>query len=212
MRPRNPRLLYASLVALVVLFAIGGSAAAATFFQSITVGKNDKSSKIYLQGPISNPGKYPDGSSLPINVDDNLAVTGTSSFKKAASFSKDVTIKGDVVLGTRSVFRSPSAMVSVDDDLNVTGESYLADTNITGALNVTGTTTLTNLNVTGGMSSGSVDVFRRLNDNQTATNALYKYIDCTQQFAAIDGYLEYNDMAFCWNIWIAGRVSDPAVP
>lgn len=131
-------------------------------FDAITVGKNDKDSKIYLQGPVSNPGKNVSGSGKSVRVADDLSVDGSLAVTKAATFKAPI--------------KAP------------------------------------NLTVTGGMDSNGVDVFKRLNENQTATNALYDFVSCLHDLSSGAGYVATDDITVCWNIWISGQVSNPPVP
>lgn len=164
---RNPQRAAAVTVSVVALTFIAGTAFAGTALSNLTVGRNDKSSTIYLQGPISNPGKYPDGKQRPLNIADNLAIKGdvqilaNKALKAEGSnwlnvtspldVSKSLRLGGNLIFTGGGWITSPNYAIGIDDDLVVKGSTYLTQL-------AAGSTTLASLQVTGaaGFTSAAV--------------------------------------------------------
>ena len=224
---RNPHRSAPVTVAVVALFLVGTTAMASTAFPSLTVGKNLKTSTIYLQGPVSNPGKNKAGKGLPVQVADDLQV------------DKNLTVNGNLVLGKNTWIQSPTAgsVVGIGSDLNVTGAVTATGLTVTSAvtakhIHVTDSSLLDTIYLTGAIASadpasdvtvagyldvssglkfggtlysGSTNYSSRIDTNATLTTHINGFLACIGKASQFTTYIQSSDFITCFNSWLENQ-------
>jgi hypothetical protein len=158
-----------------------------------------------LNGAIMNTRK-----NKPLLFDDNVIAN------KGLKVKGDVTVGGSIIhSGTLELVSDVETIGDFSVQNGIPGQDVLSvkdrTVSVNGTARYSGSTDLIPLIAANTVASAAFnDRKARIDSNRTATNALYDFIKCVHTLSSVTGYVESNDFADCWNIWIAGKVT--AVP